>query len=83
LSGKGQSKLKLSGNGNECKPLVGGANAPECLPGTYSIGSGYNLTCHQCPAQSSCDEVGFTLDNFPVSRGHFRFSAHSAELGRA
>jgi hypothetical protein len=24
LSGKGQSKLKLSGNGNECKPLCGG-----------------------------------------------------------
>jgi hypothetical protein len=22
LSGKGQGKLKLSGNGNECKPLV-------------------------------------------------------------
>jgi hypothetical protein len=24
LSGKGQSKLKLSGNGNECKPLFRG-----------------------------------------------------------
>jgi len=27
LSGKGQSKLKLSGNGNECKPLVTGLYA--------------------------------------------------------
>jgi hypothetical protein len=24
MSGKGRSKLKLSGDGNECKPLVGG-----------------------------------------------------------
>jgi hypothetical protein len=29
LSGKGQTKLKLSGNGNECKPLMMGvATAP-------------------------------------------------------
>ena len=26
MSGKGQSKLKLSGNGNECKPLFLGLN---------------------------------------------------------
>ena len=26
MSGKGQSKLKLSGNGNECKPLLSGFN---------------------------------------------------------
>ena len=27
MRGKGQSKLKLSGNGNECKPLTSGMNS--------------------------------------------------------
>jgi hypothetical protein len=39
-----------------------------------------NLTCHDCPSQSACSEVGFTLNNLPISRGHFRFSAHNAEI---
>jgi len=46
----------------------------------HGPGTGYNLTCHECPTESTCSEVGFTLDNLPVSRGHFRFSAHSAEI---
>jgi len=29
---------------------------------------------------SPCSEVGFTLDNLPIRRGHFRFSAHNAEI---
>ena len=29
MSGEGQSKLKLSGNGNECKPLQSGATLSE------------------------------------------------------
>ena len=28
MSGKGQSKLELSGNGNECKPLAHGVYSP-------------------------------------------------------
>ena len=31
MRGKGQNKLKLSGNGNECKPLLVGAAATEVL----------------------------------------------------
>jgi hypothetical protein len=30
LSGKGQSELKLSGNGNECKPLVVSRRSSHC-----------------------------------------------------
>jgi hypothetical protein len=33
LSGKGQSKLKLSGNGNECKPLFVGSVNFYCTAG--------------------------------------------------
>ena len=36
LSGKGQSKLKLSGNGNECKPLVRGG--PDRQGGGHAAG---------------------------------------------
>ena len=32
MSGKGQSKLKLSGNGNECKPLPCGYTVIRCGP---------------------------------------------------
>jgi hypothetical protein len=33
-SGKGQSQLKLSGNGNECKPMVAGARPGAAVPHT-------------------------------------------------
>ena len=35
---------------------------PECLPGTYSIGSGYNLTCNECPPDTICS-VGLCTVN--------------------
>ena len=46
VAGNGHS-LNYSAVCQECPEMalcVGGANAPECLPGTYSIGSGQGLT---------------------------------------
>ena len=56
--------LKLIIKGQDCKG-----------PGT-----GYNLTCHECPADSTCSVVGITLDSLPIPRGHFRFSPHDDEV---
>jgi len=40
------------------------------------------VTCGECPPDSSCSEVGFTLKNLPVDRGAYRFSAHSDDIYR-
>jgi hypothetical protein len=39
LSGKGQSKLMLSGNGNECEPLTGGPAHTSASAATTTIWS--------------------------------------------
>jgi len=40
LGGKAQGKLKLSGNGNECKPLLLGVVSAEAGAGSSGSGSG-------------------------------------------
>ena len=51
-----------------------------CEKNFYASWTGANLTCETCPVGTNCSEIALTLATLPLSPGHWRAHADTADV---